>query len=112
MHEHTNTMSNFTFDFDLADDLDDEFDFAQEAPAEPVHTEKEVEDGYQPFAELSIAELVRKFDCLLSESTCTDTGAIFLKCSSHPFRKASRTHHSSSIPRPLPKTHKTRPHDL
>lgn len=52
-------MSNFTFDFDLADDLDDEFDFAKESPAEPTRTATEVKEKYEPFAEVPITELVR-----------------------------------------------------
>lgn len=69
MLEHASTMSSFTFDFDLADDLDDQFDFAQEAPTVPVHTAKDVDDDYQPFAELPITKLVRKFDfCCLRQS--------------------------------------------
>lgn len=87
-------MSNFTFDFDLDDDLDDQFDFAVKSTAELTKSATKIEEGYEPFAEVPIAELVRSFDFNFSGSHCTHTGTISLKCSSHHCQRASHTHHS------------------
>lgn len=59
-------MSNFTFDFDLADDLDDQFDLVQDStaatiePSSPSTIHQDILEAYDNFEEVFLTELVRR----------------------------------------------------
>lgn len=59
-------MSNFTFDFDLADDLDDQFDLVQDSTAatieasSPSTIHQDIPEAYDNSEEVSMTELVRR----------------------------------------------------